>query len=1467
MTDHRTNAQKPCWSTLPDGVCEHVASFLPRIATLACRLVCQTWRISFAHSLTQLTLDTRCFGAPAPANAPAAGSNAPPAPLLPAADLPPEWHALTGTIGPALRHVTVRVSLFHESKARAAPCAASCAACLRFLASLPHLHLHHLQLVLPLRYALPAQVTDTLSAHLTRLSSLRLVRCSLTQQAAAALGRLTQLRHLCIAHADLAALPQLLGTEAAARLEHIHVHGYHSLAIMEENPHMRLVWRAAVELVERSTRGSDAWPPPPPQQQQQQQVESPGGDGGTSGAATTQPIIVVVGGGGRLQCLAVSAHHMYHDAVLDESELEFEAEAAQWQIRYDRTVASGGGGGHGDGSGSGGLMPAAVGRRSACGCFSGGCCRDPHEDPGEQDASTATAAAVSGRGTYAGGGSGGWALCAAALVGIRCGCCSGGGNDVSRRSPQRGTSALAAPSPQGLGAGASGILRARGAAAPAAAGDAAWAEPGTPAAGPAPAPPAPPMPGTAGEAPWSAAEAAGLQLLRSAKRSVQLLPLEHLIAEIARPSSRNLQYVQLALEPGPEPPPPPPPTASAAPAQPGDAANKAGCSTGLAGGGGALAVCDRAVGPAGVEVGPVAEAEATPLTHGSLLPSDFAQGDSGVADAALPPVVTLEPLGRLPVLKGLWLDPGQWEEEAERPASGSGDEWDLGHEDPTAGLNVAERRQGQEPPPAAAAAWSAPVGADAARRGDAGGASRRRRRARWGRVGDVWTRLHELPPSRGGGSAAATAHAPVQDLAAHAALLAPVTALRSLALGRRQLSLTRGSVLGLGDDTAELLARLAGLTKLHLAGAYTLPLERGDDSATQLPRNSCPAGGAALWARPPTPRLSPLGSLTALQRLALHFRNPLGRPAVVSHAALPPSLTSLSLYGVVLLPPPPVAAAAAPGSGGSAAATAPRPAPPAFSGSGPADSCAAEGDWRRGGVGGCAAAAAPRPAPPGGQRLERLRELSLTSSYIDGADLLGCGHRLRILSLRDSGLGLAYDSGVVAATGVAPPPQDGRALAGLLRRWHAVQTLRVQGSTATSEDVRLPGAGRCLNWHSVAGLRAITACLPGLRQLHLAPPPPPPLPDRIAHSQPRPEAPASGREAGPATAAAAAAGAAADRADTGTGAASASERIAPGATSPSPQPTSARLHCSDPHRRGDAIGAAAEPLSLPDWRIIRCDRRGAAAAAAAGAAGSGGSASAGGTATGAGRTGATRPDPAGRPPLHADGDRLQGTAAAESGALRAPRGRRSRELESEPETETETEAESDSEADDECEYGSATDDQAETLTDAEPEAGTGAAGSGLAAGAGAGAGGAGGLAPVAGPADRRLAPRRGNGAPRLESQLRLLCRAAPQLQSLRLSATAPDGAAAERAAAAAAALLPRGLPRLDSLSLTLDVGLPYLLAQPQPEAAAREWAGRLRDLERELQSRMRFTCVSVSPHPLLAPRVREAVRALAATRP
>lgn len=194
-------------------------------------------------------------------------------------------------------------------------------------------------------------------------------------------------------------------------------------------------------------------------------------------------------------------------------------------------------------------------------------------------------------------------------------------------------------------------------------------------------------------------------------------------------------------------------------------------------------------------------------------------------------------------------------------------------------------------------------------------------------------------------------------------------------------------------------------------------------AATAEPRHPHPPkrhvrpgqAGAAMPKRLPlqAPRLSALAGLTQLQRLALHFFNPAARPAVVAHGSLPPSLTSLSLRGVVLLPDP-----AGPGPG-------PDAGPAANAGPGPSSSRSRSRSLLAGADAGCDGC-----GHAGGLRLGRLRELSLLSSWLERADLLGCGGGLTLLSVRESGC--------TAGPGGA---------AGLLRAWHGLRVLRISGKS------------------------------------------------------------------------------------------------------------------------------------------------------------------------------------------------------------------------------------------------------------------------------------------------------------------------------------------------------------------------------------------------------------------------------------
>ncbi len=88
--------------------------------------------------------------------------------------------------------------------------------------------------------------------------------------------------------------------------------------------------------------------------------------------------------------------------------------------------------------------------------------------------------------------------------------------------------------------------------------------------------------------------------------------------------------------------------------------------------------------------------------------------------------------------------------------------------------------------------------------------------------------------------------------------------------------------------------------------------------------------------------------------------------------------------------------------------------------------------------------------------------------------------------------------------------------------------------------------------------------------------------------------------------------------------------------------------------------------------------------------------------------------------------------------------------------------------------------------------------------------------------------------------LRLLSCHCPHLTSLRVHATAADREGAEAAVRCAAGLLPRRLPRLEQLTLLVDLGQGCVLAQQQVSAEQylREWAAWLRGQEQELQVRV-----------------------------
>ncbi|KAG2495884.1 hypothetical protein HYH03_006122 [Edaphochlamys debaryana] len=1338
------------WCALPDGPCEHVAELLPRLSRLACRLVCRSWRHAFTHRLQPLSLDTRWWaacagaspsGAPRPCESPGSSPSAPPSSSTtdePATALPqppgpnrpnrhplgPSWDALLADVGPALRSVTVRVACAHESKARAAPDLEALEGCLGFLASHPRYSQERLQLQLSLRLALPGTVLQPQSWG--RLRSLRLVRCSLTVELAEALPRLPALRHLCVAHAGLAALPQLLA--AAGGLSHIHVHGYHTLVIVEDNPHQMAAWRAAVALVEGSGRRADG------ERSAAAAAAADAGAGGAAGGGGGQHGDGGSGGGDgvrRLRCLAVSAHHLYGDSVMDESELEFESEALRWQISYQAGgctaddvsctsstaagrrssgVGQAAGGGEcgcctGGGAGGGGGVPGMA-------AATGGCAHDPHEEPQPpdlydramygktrdglsyrtRDPGTSSSAPRGEGGLYGGSGSGNAALCAAALVAIDCCCCGGcggGGGSADVGVLRNGGLTAARPRwPTPMAAEPAGPLPAA-AAPPAAAaagfGPAFGAVPAAAAANPVaagpwpPPPPTPPAPVVTAAAASSCSRYGVLRLLRSGKREVAVHPPGALAAEAAAPHWAALQYAQLALRPSQGVPPPPRPRAP-----------PEGPHTGAAAAG---AAADEGLGE-GTGAGPVGAAE------GLGFPS-------------------LAPLNALPVLSGLWLDPDEGEEEEEE--AGEGERGGKG-EGEGEGADGGRRGEGIEGAGRGGAGrmgggeGGGGRGAEAARGSPAEAEVERPGGIRWVRAGDVWVPLH-LPPSPPPSSSLPSTssspsaplrphppllpphHAPVQDAGPHAALLSACTRLRSLALGDR-----RTPFLGVGDDSAAALARLAALTRLHLSAAYTLPLDEPGATVDGCSSANCSnepngldrrQGEGQGWLRLP-PRLAPLGGLAVLQRLSLHFGNPAGRPAIVSARALPPSLTSLSLHGVLLLPDGPN-----------------RPTNHLnrlanhlvqLRQHGQPNGADAQADTagRSNGAGDCGSG--------GGGPLGRLRELSLSSSFVASAERLGLSGRLRLLSLRDSGLGLASpgaeqepglpgsrgDGGGGATEGAAAAAGGGGVrggggggsvqLASFLRGLYGLQTLRLAGSTPTAE-VRLPTAGCGLqDLHAASALPALLASLPALRMLHLAQPPP------LAPSAPllAPSAPLQPTREPPAIASAAG----------GSG--------------------------------GLDLDLDLDPANnLPRWRLTSVALPAAAASGSAAAA-----------------------------------------AAADAAAAAASP-----------------------------------------------------------------------------PSDW------------LTTLLRLLTLYRPHLTCLRVAATCPDLAAAKAAVRHASAVLPSTLPDLMSLTLVLDLGLPYLLSQPGPEAAARAWAGWLREREAELQARMRHSCVSLSPHPNAASRAREAARA------
>ncbi|KAG2425966.1 hypothetical protein HXX76_013337 [Chlamydomonas incerta] len=1312
-----------------------------------------------------ISFDTRCFGAGLPP------------PSLPAGLCP--------------HSVTLRVALTHESKARAWPCEARLAAALDYLADggRSRFQQGQLQLQLPLRCALPASTTAVLASRFHHLTRLRLVRCSLTQQLAAALGGLAALRRLCIAHASLAALPQLLA--AATQLEHLHVHGYHSLVIVEDNAHLAAAWRAAAALVVAAAAAAPAPAPAPapasaPATAAGVAAGAPGWTGGAGAAGAGGGAAAAGGGGaaaghgarrrssgaealaaaeagsapgpaaggeangdaqgagagagagvgaasaaaaeaarsGRLRCLAVCAQHLYHDAVLDETELDFESEALQWQMRWVaddvdkglecRLSTSGGGGGSG-GRGGGGSDGGGWESGVACGCAA-----DPHEDPscpGGSDrgqgaqAHTCSGGAVNcrpggssnssssgsssrgcgGSSIYAGGAGGSVALCAGALVGLRCDCCcsSSGGQWAEAQ-----TSALSRRrmSAAGVGTTASpavdegGGLPAAAALAPAGPADAVAVAP-LAAAGAAAAPVAPPPPPRTPEALAAAAATAtaalrlGLQLLKSGKREVRLLPPEALAAAVAPPAAgqppplqwRHLQYVQLALSSG------------GVEAE-GDDAGGGG---GPEGEGPVGANEGQAVGGPGAANGGGLGAAPPPPPPQLSTPATGCDGaaSAGSAMAAALGGASLAALAALPDLRGIWCDPDEYDHEELELESGAA---------------------------VGGAAAADPMDADAG--ADAGGPGR---------------------PAAGAAAAAAAVAAPWRCSSGGGGGVHGCR-LRSLALGDR-----RTPFLGVGDDTAAALAALRGLTKLHLAAAYTLPLSAPAPASPALPLTPQHRTPAAAPPPPPLalpPRLAPLGALAGLQRLSLHFANPLGRPAEVCAVALPSSLVSLALHGVVLRPQLPGQVR---GVEAAAAAAAGSPA----------------------GVSGVSGAAAAGDGVSGGGCLPRLRELSLSSSFVAAPSRLGCSGALRVLSLRDSGLGIEPEQpqqhaqqsagngcgGHEGSGGVGAGDGGARQWAALLRRWHGLQTVRLVGSSATAAPgVLLPhGDAACVDVHSPLALHVLVRCLPGLRMLALSPPPPPP------------PSPAVEPEGGAPRAAAA-------RGSTN----GAADGSACGADADA-----------------DAEPAAAAVLRLlPSWRLTA---------------------------------------------LGQDWGQPQEDGGGAGGGEGAPAGQ------------SEAEAAAAAAVDDVLTGGPGTDAQAAAAV----------AGSGADAAEGAASSGGGGGSGSA----TELAP--GSPASWLLLLLRLLAQHSPHLTCLRVAAAAADRDAAEAAVRTARALLPRSLPRLDSLALTLDLAAAHVAAHPHPEACARDWAAWLRPQEVALQERMRFTCVSLTPHPNAASRAREVARA------
>ncbi len=776
----------------------------------------------------------------------------------------------------------------------------------------------------------------------------------------------------------------------------------------------------------------------------------------------------------RLYCLTpqhavpYERDHLLTFCVHAETELEFEPEALRWQIRYEAWAppcpACGGSGArgspsswgqlqwrrqqqqHGDASGQGGWR-----------C--GGCAVDPHADGGLGGAGQRHPAS----GTYLGGGAGSANLCAGALVGLACACCCCCSGSTSSSSARHGFGIRSGEELQpcrcvmggeevGTGSTALGRWSATG---------------GRRSSMDVPAGPGGDLGVLAGEN-GGAGSSHGplqlpLQLLKSGKRDVVLVPPARLCSEVRQPYWQHLQFVQLVVSP--------PPAAEHEEQAEGQEqqqrqpaqqhlqqeleAGQAG--RGLGGAGGVEENGHDGLGAEATEGWPETEG-GCPLSSASLAP-----------------------LSALPSLTGLWLDPDEWEEDEgeqqrqQQQQQQQGGERSLAPAGPWVELDAAAsttallgpqqlRSNDQHTAPSHTSTAAGPSTSTAASLAAP---------SRPVCVCGVWTRLHHpqpLPPPH-----PPAAHAAVQDALGHVRLLLPLRRLHCLALGDR-----RAPFLGVGDDSAALLAHLTALTRLHLSAAYTLPLlppplpqptathgvtatgSAGNGSGVAPPADGTSDGGGtaaeagvdAGWLLHAPARLAPLGGLCCLQRLSLHFGNPDRRPAVVSGACLPPSLTSLSLQGVVLLAGPGAGYEAGTGQGGR---------------------------------------------PDGG--LACLRDLVLKGSFVECADRLGCGGSLRLVSLVDSGCstsetgqgggggggeGGSGGGGIVeAGDGRRGGSSSGKALARLLRCWYGVQTLRVVGSAATSRDVLLPCEGEsvCVSsgyWSGVqpasVGAKTVPVC-------------------------------------------------------------------------------------------------------------------------------------------------------------------------------------------------------------------------------------------------------------------------------------------------------------------------------------------------------------------------------------------------------